>query len=284
VAATLSPRASALFLALLVLAGSLGGGLLAAGGTAAAPGPALAPASASQVNGTVQGPKLLGPSGTGEYYVNGSGGPAFAANGTQIGNLSYFASVAGSNTTGVSITPGSAAIVNGSAPPATLQVNAVFQTLTLLVSISSVYQKQNVTLNLTYSIQVIQPYRIVATLVNHSNTTSVIGFNISIALDGTVVGNVTVPTIAARGEYNLSFQYLVLPLASGWHTFTLTILGGRGLISFANGATQYSQSFYIPGAPPNYELWYVVGVVAFVGVVFILATRVAARRRGQLRR
>ncbi len=249
----------------------------------------LSVATSSPVTGTVAGPNLLAQNGVGTYWVNGTGGPAIAANGTKVGNLTYYASVQGVNTTGITFAPDESGIVNGSGPAATLSVNNVTQVLTLVVMISSVLHNEslnttaNESINLTYSVHVVQPYIIAATIINPS-TATVLTFEVSIALDGTVVGTAKVPTITPGGSYSLSFKYVTLGLSTGWHTFSISLAAEHGLVSFTNGSLVYSQSIYIPGPPPNYTLWYVLGAVLFLGVLFIFATRVLARRRGVARR
>jgi hypothetical protein len=249
----------------------------------AAPSPHLAPATASNLTGSISGPTVLAQLGHGSYYINATGGPAFAANGTQVGNLTFYATSLAGNTTQLSVTPGSAAIVNGSYPGVILAVNNVTQVVTISVEIASVYQTSNETINITYTVTVVQPYIVSATIVDRS-TATVLSFVVTIFLDGVAVGTVTVPTLTSGTTYGLNYQYVTLSLSSGWHTFSMSLASEHGLVSFANGSTSYSSSFYIPGSPPSYELWYVAGIVAFFGVLFIFATRVAARRRGAVRR
>ncbi len=260
--------------------------LLATGlllGLGAASPPALAAPTSTPVTGSVTGPTVLAFGVTGHYTITGTGGPAFASNGSLVGNLTYYITLAAPNLTGVSVTPTSAALsptVNGTP---FLTVGSFAETVTMTVMISSVYQHVNVSTNLTYSVRVVQPYVVSATIVNVSSTT-VLSFLVTVDLDGAPVGSVTVPTITPGGEYNLSFHYATVGLSPGTHTFSISLASEHGLVVFAGGATSYSQSFYVTGPAPNYTLWYVVGIVAFVGVLFIFLTRAAARRRGALRR
>ena len=69
-----------------------------------------------------------------------------------------------------------------------------------------------------------------------------------------------------------------------WHTFSISLASQHGLVTFPGGAQQYSQSFYVTGPPPDYTVWYVAGIGAFLGAVFIWSTRVAARRRGRAKK
>ena len=244
---------------------------------------ALASPSSSAVTGSVTGPNVLAIGGSVDIAINGTGGPAFAANGTQVGNLTYYASVEGTSLTGVGVTPAQHAITNHTAETPLLTVGSVAETLTVLVLLSSVYGHQNVSTNLTYTVVVVQPYVVSATIVN-PGPSAVLGFSVVINLDGNPVGKVSVPNLGPGKEYNLSFDYATLGLSAGEHTFSISLSNEHGLVTFAGGATSFSQSFYIEGASPNYTLWYVVGGVAFVGVLFIFMTRVAARRRGAIRK
>ena len=255
---------------------------LVAVGIGGLPG-ARAASSSNPVTGSVQGPRVIATHGTTHLTLHAAGGPAFAANGTQIGNLTYHASIAGSDLTGVSILPSSNGFVLGKNLTPLLEVGATPEVLTITFEISSVYRHENVSTNLTYTITVVRPYVVAATIFN-SGTTTALAFTIDIDLDGTLVGNVSVPSITPKGEYNLSFQYATSGLSSGEHTFSISLAAEHGLLTFAGGATSYSVSFYVPGAAPDYTVWYVFGALAFVGVLFIFATRVAARRRGAVRK
>jgi hypothetical protein len=266
----------------LVLIGAVASGALAAGAPPGAPDLRVA-ASPTPVNGTIQGPDVLGLSATGSYYINGSGGPAYAADGTKIGNLSYYASVAGPNTTGVVFAPTRNNITNFVSPVANLTVTDLVQTLTIDVMISSTYNQTNDSINFTYTVHVVQPYVVAATLVDRSSA-NLLAFSVNVTLDGTRIGIVQVPSISAGGTYALSFSYVTLGLSSGWHTFSISLVAEKGLVTFSNGSLIYTESIYVPPPTPNYDLWYLVGIVAFIGVLFIWATRVAARRRGVARR
>jgi CARDB len=263
----------------LVLALVLG---VAFAGLALAGTPARA-AATTPVTGSVSGPTVLALGGTGHYTIVGTGGPAVAPNGTQVGNITYYITLAATNLTGVSVTPAQAALGPNLNGTPILIVGAITEVVTMTVMISSVYQHQNVSTNLTYSVTVVQPYVVTATLVNVSDTT-VLAFPLAIYLDGNPVATVEVSSMTPGNEYNLSYQYATTGLSSGDHTFTISLAAQHGLVVFSNGAQSYSQTFYVTGPAPNYTIWYVVGIVAFVGVLFIFLTRVAARRRGALRR
>lgn len=271
-------------LVLVVVLALLGSGLAigAASGSARTGGASNLSVSTTAVKANLSGPTVLGLGGTGVLRINASGGPAFATNGSLIGNLTYYTAVAGINTTGVLITPAQDLVTNGSAN-ATVEANQVAQVLTISVMVSSTYLTQNESINLTWSFHVVQPYVVAATIVASSSAT-VLSFDVDVALDGTIVGTVSVPEIVAGGSYDLSYSYISLGLSSGWHTFTISLASEHGLVTFANGATAYSVSIYVPGTAPNYTVWYVLGIVAFFGVSFIIVTRVAARRRGLARR
>lgn len=281
----LRPRPTLVALLLLAVVGI---GALAVGPIGAASAPQADASShlatsATPVNGTIQGPSVLGISSTGGYYINGSGGPAYAANGTKIGNLSYYVTVVGPNTTGVVFAPTRNNITDFTSPLANLTVSTVLETLTIDVMISSTYGAANASINFSYQVRVVQPYVVAATLVDRS-TADLLAFTVQVALDGTVVGTVEVPSMTAGGTYDLAYSYVTGGLGSGWHTFSISLAQEHGLVTFANGSTVFSESFYVAPAAPNYTIWYAAGAVAFIGVLFILVTRVAARRRGVTRR
>ena len=263
----------ALLVVLLLIAASLVA-LAPAGEAAAHPAPAVSPA----VTGNVTGTNVLALSAAAYYVINGTGGPAFAANGTQVGNFTYYASVAGVNTTGVSITPSEGVISNFTGVSAQLSVGTIAETLTLVVELASVYLTANVTTNITYTVTVVQPYVLTLNLISTSSST-ISGFVLNVFLDGNRIGTISIPSMTAHQSYSASFQYATLGLSSGEHTFTVSLVNEHGLVTFQGGGTSYSQTFWVPGAPPSYTLWYVAGGVAFFGAIFIFVTRVAARRR-----
>jgi hypothetical protein len=266
--------AVAALLALLVLA--------AAPPAASAAGPLL-PLASTPVTGNISGPTVIGIATSHSYFINGSGGPAFAANGTLVGNFTWQGTVTGSNTTGITLTPQNGTIRNATPVQTVLKVANVTETITITVELSSAFGSQNVSTNLTYQIQVVQPYVLTLNLVAGSGTT-VLPFNLTIYLDGSPVGTLAVPTILAGHTYTATFDYASTGLSAGAHTFTASLVAQHGLVTFSGGATTYATTFYVPGAPPNYTIWYVAGIVAFFGAVFIFLTRVAARRRGTARK
>lgn len=278
-------RLGALLLIALLLGGAFGA--LAASASAAPPtAPAAAPsglhANSGQLTANITGPSILALRGVATYLIHATGGPAVAPNGTIIGNLTYFAQVLGSNLTGVSLSPTSSLILNNSPGMPNLDVANSTEVLTIAVEVTSVYQTQNVSINITYTVHVVQPYEVRATLVASGASTGQV--TVLVQLDGVLVGNVSVPNLVANQTTQFEYSYVTLGLSPGTHTFTLMLENARGLIHFANGLTAYSVSFYVPGPGPNYQLWYLVGAVAFFGTTFILATRLAARRRGSGKR
>jgi hypothetical protein len=250
-------------------------------------GPAIAAtASASPyapVVGNVSGPSYVGTGSTTTYYINGSGGPAIASNGTEVGNITWRAQVSGGNLTGVSVSPNSSSITLGKPSTTKLTVANATETLTISVEIISTYHSTNATTNVTYSVHVVTPYVVRAALVDTSSS-SVGPFTVTVDLDGRAVGNVTVTQIRPNKTYNLSFAYASGGLPAGEHTFTISLANEHGLVTFSGGAIQYSQSFYVVGPPPDYALWVLMGAVVFFGVLFIFVTRVAARRRPTTRK
>lgn len=231
------------------------------------------------LTGSIAGPVNVALNGNATYTVTVSGGPAVAANGTQLGIYSYNASVSGLNTTKVLFTPATGSIPNGTIQLG-LKVGNVSEALTLSVLVTSSWEHHNATTNLSYSVNVVVPYRFAATLVVGSGAT-VSPFTLTVLLDGSPVGSVPVGTLASGSRFPFAFNYVNPDLAPGWHTFSVSLTEEHGLVSFAGGSEYVSQSFYVAGPPPNDTVWYVAGLAAFVGVVFIFTTRVAANRRGR---
>ncbi len=254
--------------------------LLVAGAVAFAPGVATAAtpaASSSAVTGNVTGPSVVATSTNATYFINGSGGPAFE-NGSRVGNLSWYASVSGTNTTVVTLVPSSGNFTNETPANLTVETGTLVQDITLQVEIASTNSTANVTTNVTEFIHIVQPY--VLTMHLHVGAAAAIHeFNLTVALDGVPVGRVHIPPLAAGANQTVEFLYATLGLSPGEHTFTVSLVAEHGLVTFAGGATTMTVSFFVPGAPPSYTVWYVAGIVAFFGALFIIVTRVAARRR-----
>ena len=266
------PRAIAL-VTILVLSGVIGLGT--SGLASAAP---VRPATAPAVTGNISGPSVMAYHGAATIFINGTGGPAIAPNGTRIGNLSWYAKLSASNLTGISLSPSSYNFTGTGPSTAALTVGNITEQLSITIDITSRYQSQNASTNRTLLVNIVQPYVWAFELVATSSVT-VLPFNLTILLDGGAVGTLKIPTITSGSSYNASFSYPTVGLSSGWHTFSASLANEHGLVRFSNGTTSLSVSFYVPGSPPSYTLWYVAGAVAFFGAIFIFLTRVAARRR-----
>jgi len=268
-------RPLALVVLLLVLLPTLFAALVAVAPLARAAG-------SPSVTGSVTGPTVVAYASTTFFQVRGWGGPAVAVNGSVVGNLTYYTTLVGPNLTGVSFLPASDTFTSNASRTADLAVANTTETITIDVMVSSVYQGKNESTNFTYSVSVVQPYVISATLVAGSNW--VLAFTVFVTLDGVVIGNVSVPSLSPGGTYGLKFIYATLGLSAGDHTFAISLVQEHGLVRFANGQSVYTETVYVTGSPPDYTLWYIAGIVAFFGAIFIFLTRVAARRRGATRR
>jgi hypothetical protein len=273
------PTMNARSMAVVVLALLLVPGLLAAVGVLAPPARA---AGTSAVTGAVTGPTIVSTSSTTPYQVSGFGGPAVSANGTVVGNITFYASVVGPNLTGVTFLPSEGNFTSNQSQTSDLAVGNATETITIDLMVSSVVHGKNQSVNSTFTVTIVQPYVISTTIV--ASSSGVTTFNVFVTLDGAVIGNVSVPALSAGGTYKLKFEYPTLGLSPGDHTFAISLTQEHGLVTFANGQTQYSETVYVTGPAPDYTLWYVAGIVAFFGAIFIFVTRVAARRRGAARR
>lgn len=261
------PRPVGLALALLAL-------VLASGA-----GPLVAPAdgAAASVSGHISGPSNVGVGLKASYQVYATGGPAFAANGTQVGILSFSASLVGVNTSSATITPSQGVLINGTTALQLVAPNLT-ESLSLYVDVTSNYTGTNQTVNLTYVINVIQPILLTASLVV-VGPGAVKAFDLTVQLDGAVVGTVPVPSLTSGQTYPVNFSYVNSGLSPGWHTFSISLAEEHGLVAFTGGAETYTDSFYVTGAPNQNAYWYLAGALALGAVVFIWITRVAARRR-----
>jgi len=273
---TLRSLATGLVLACVLLS------LLPWPATASAASPAAT--KTAPVVGNVSGPSLLATGSNGTFYLNASGGPA-EVDGSIRGELNWTANVTGTNTTGTSVSPKTGTISSSTSQPVKLVVTLGPNSgpFTLQVEVTSTLASENSSENFSRTFQVVVPYVVRATLVAGPSAT-VLPFNVTVSLDGSVVGQVAVPKLTPNATFDLEYRYATRGLASGYHTFTLTVEDVHGLVTFSNGRTVLSTTFYVAPAPPDYTLWVVVGIVAFFGVLFIYVTRAAARRRTPGRR
>lgn len=241
------------------------------------PAPAHATANYPTITGTISGPTVVGRALHAQYTVTGTGGPAFTLTGARVGNITYNATLSGTNVSTASIKPATGNINSGQV---VLQLTAPNVTggMTLRVQLTSSYQRVNMSSNLTFSIQVVQPYILSGILV--AGATPVTGFNMTVTVDGTPVGQVTVPAIAANGTYTFTFNYVPQSLAPGWHTIAVSVTPQHGLVTFLGGVQEMSTQFYLTSPPPNYVLDFGVGIAALAAAVFIWGSVVGARRRG----
>jgi hypothetical protein len=262
-------------LRLLICLGLLGFLTLSAGGL---PSPAHAATSFPMIKETTTGPSVVGRTLTAQYTITGSGGPAEAANGTTVGNITYNATLSGNNVTSALIAPPEGILVNGSAIIRFTAPN-VTEVVTIHVELTSGYGNNNVSANFTSQVRVVPPYVLGGLLV--AGPTTVTGFNMTVTLDGVPVGTVVVPTIQANGSYRFSYDYVPVSLAAGWHTIAISLTPEHGLVTFQGGVEQESLQFYIESAPPDYALDVAIGIAAFAVAVFIWGSIVGARRRGR---
>ncbi len=239
-------------------------------------------ATTSPVSGNITGPTYLATSTNGTYTFNATGGPGVVGD-KVVGGLNWTAHVSGPNLQGVSISPVNGSLRSpGENTTLTLTVSNLTQTVTIEVEVRSSLGKANATANLTYSVIISVPYIVRAVVL--AGATAVLPFTVVVDLDGVRVGNVTVPTLVAHQAYQLVYRYATPGLSAGYHTFVLSVVDEHGLVTFSNGQSSFSTTFYVAPSPPNYAIWYVAGIAAFFGVLFIFATRVAARRRGSAKR
>ncbi len=234
-------------------------------------------ASSEALTGHITGPTNVGVALTANYRVYATGGPAIAANGTQVGILSYTASLVGLNTTSATVSPNSGVLINGTTNISLVAPN-ITESVSLYVDVVSNFTGTNQTINLTYTINIVTPITLSAVL-DVVGPGAVKAFALTVDLDGAAVGTVAVPSLTAGQTYPVNYSYVNPGLSSGWHTFTISLTEEHGLVVFQGGSESFSKSFYVTGSSNDYDDWYLAGGIAFVLAVFIWVTRVGARRR-----
>ena len=229
------------------------------------------------IKANVTGPAVVGVGEKIQYTISASGGPAQLANGTFIGNYTYNASIIGANTTGGAVTPSTGTLHNGvyvvnlTAPNNT-------GTYTLSVKVTSTHGANSTNISAGEAFVVVVPYVVSASIDNH-NSYTVRGVEVQVSLDGTQVAVVTLPSIAANGSYSFEYNYTTTGLASGTHTFTLTLEGAYGLVRFSDGSNALSASFYVTPPAPDYTYYYLIGLSLVVLAIFISLFVVGGPRR-----
>lgn len=254
----------------LGLAAALPGGLLV--------GPVgAASSSAGRVTGSIAGPSLVGTGLNISLVVNGTGGPAFNSTGALVGTLTYNATLINGNSTGSSLSPSTGPLTNGTAN-VTFTAGNLTETLTVNVEINSTYGNESNYTNVTHNVRIVRPYTLTGTLL--AGSVEVRSLVLTVTLDGRVVGSFAVSAIAPNSTYAFTFHYVpTTALATGWHTFAISLAQQHGLVTFPGGLEEYSTAFYVNSPPPNYTVDVLVGVAAFVLAVFIWGAAVGARRR-----
>ncbi len=258
---------------------ALGALLVAPGLTVGAP--ASRSASSPPIQATIQGPSVLGISAKATFYFTAHGGPAEASNGSTTGNLSYHASLIGGNTSSGLVAPPQGVFVNNTAN-VTVQAPNITGNFELEVEVTSFAysnKSDNASQNFTAAFTVVLPYSVNAVLQNPNNFT-VSHVEVQVQLDGTVVGNVSVPSMAPQADFDLHYNYSTLSLTPGWHTFTLEIMGPPGLLLFSTGSPTESISFYVTPPPVDYTPYYLGGAGVAVAAIFI-STLILGPRRGR---
>jgi hypothetical protein len=241
--------------------------------------PAHAANSSPPLTGGITGPSTLGTGLKATYVVTAQGGPAESTSGTQVGTYTFKASMSAVNTTNATLSQTSGVLVNGTVS-LVLKAPNVAEPFTIYVLVTSTLSADNASQNFSYSLQIVEPYTVRANLVVGAGS-GVSPFTLTVALDGQPVGSILVPSLSAGTAYPVSFSYVPPGLTPGWHTFSLSLAQEHGLVVFAGGSQVYSSSFYVVGPNPDYSLWYLTGVSAFVGAIVIWSTRVGGPRRGR---
>jgi hypothetical protein len=234
--------------------------------------------SSNPLTATVTGPSILNVLGKGKFVVTASGGPSQLPNGTMSGNYTFNATLSGGNTSGYSITPHTGPLVNGTA---TLSLVAPNNTGTYALTVEVISNPKTGSpayYNTSTDFIVAVPY-VLSTTISNPNSFTVNGAIVQVSLDGSIVGTITLPSIAGNGTYSLIYNYTTAGLPSGWHTFTLSIQGIASLLKFTNDQTTLTVSFYVTPAPVNYEYYYLFGITLALLAIFISLLVVGGRRK-----
>jgi hypothetical protein len=234
--------------------------------------------SSKPLTATVTGPSLMNILGKANFVVTASGGPSQLPNGTMSGNYTYNATISGGNTSGSSVTPHTGELVNGTATLALVAPNNTGTYALTVEVISNPTTGSPAFYNTSVDFTVAIPYVLSATITN-PNSFTVSGAIIQVSLDGTIVGTVTLPSIAGNGTYALTYNYTTAGLSSGWHTFSLAIQGIPSILVFTNGQGTLTVSFYVNPPPVNYEMYYLLGITLALLAIFISLLVVGGRRR-----
>jgi hypothetical protein len=243
------------------------------------PGARAASTNTLPFSGSVTGPAAVGQGLAATFTVTAHGGPAEGLDGSQVGVYSYTASISAANTTGAQVTPVSGVLINFTIG-LTLNAPNVTEPLTIYVLVKSTFNSANVSQHFSYTVQIVQPYRLSAHLVVGPSP-PVSPFYLTVLLDHQPVGTIVVHGLAAGQSYPITFAYVPTSIAPGWHTFQLSLAQEHGLVAFAGGEQLLSVSFFVAGGGPDYTPWYLAGIAVFVGAIFIWSTTVGGRRRSR---
>lgn len=235
-----------------------------------APTAAASPVNYPPFNVVITGPALLATNGSGVYYATATGGPAETLSGQYIGNYTFTDQILGVSTQGSFTSPFSGAFID---QQANLSLGGLVDdgSYTLELNVTSTSGGKapvNLTRIFTYQFSVVAPYVVEAT-VNNENSYTVSGVAVQIDLDGVLVGETSLPSLAAAASTQVKYNYTSTGLSPGYHTFTLVLVGSYGLVEFSNGQTSYSVTFYVSGPAPDYTQYYLYGLTITVFCIFI---------------
>jgi hypothetical protein len=230
----------------------------------------------SSVRAYVFGPTLVATTSVSSFNVTVVGGP-----GEEGGNYSISAYLEGSNLTG--------ALPQRSSPHQDTSVNGTFkfnitaprnaQTVTLIVNATSTIEREIETVEIEYEIDVVKPITISSKISNTGNY-RLDNLFVRFHVDGNLVGNQTVETLAAGATTSVSYDWLTQSIRPGRHEVMITVdMNNDGVIRELDGDLVIIQSFYMEYGEIHPAIIVVFGVLMAI-VILILFRTVMKKRKG----
>jgi len=240
--------------------------------------PILQPAIAqeeSDVKVFIVGPDSLGISDKAVYTITVVGGPGEE----EGGKWRVSAHLTGKNITDASPTLGD--MFNETQETNMFRVNvtapSISQGLVLNVQGASLLGNESALVDDTYSIAVVDPINLRATVTNPSNST-LKNVLVNFKVDGDLVGSSTIEEIGPFSEGTATFSWITKKVSPGRHELHIEIdLDGDGTIDETRGEALFIENLY--GPPEGPDLLVTVLIVLLVIVILILLPSTIRRKR-----
>ena len=235
---------------------------------------ALLPAGNVSAAGDVfvrlDGPVAMATGSSQMYTLTISGGP-----GEEGGNFSYRISLSGLNTTGASVSP-----MTGNSTSGTFSLNitapSIPQTLKIMVNATSSNAAKAVTVEKTFSIQILRPIVISQGILN-SGDIEAKNVLVKFYVDDRFIGSKVVD-VPAKSNVTVKYEWIAVNEKPGAHQVKVVMDASNELVELSEGNNVAYSTIYIKGnSTITTVLWISIG--GLLAVVFLLFTMKGKKKK-----